>query len=313
MARRWSRTSTSSDASWQDQWAHAFGVGATARRRRRPPCSADGTPVEIHPASMMTRDHDQGTYNIGLLGQLRGALSWHHSMAGSELTAANLRRGPLPLRRREARSTDGCSNRSWCRPAAPPVSGAPARAGTSWIGTRTRAAPRTSLQQRMLKACAWRRLDGEAFPAWRSPIDPTGGRPDRHRHAVHRRSRRPISRGTRTARGMPVQHARSTAFSSQKRDDVLAQLHLTDRMAIITGGTRGIGRGGSRGWPSAPTWWSRPARRTHCAETKRRSSWPGANGLGVATHLGDISKPPNAWSWRPSTASAASTSSLTTW
>ena len=81
----------------QDQWAHAFGVGATAPSSAKATASADGTPVDST-ASMMTWYYgpNQGTYNIGPLGQLAALYRGIH-MAGSELTAANLRRGTFAV------------------------------------------------------------------------------------------------------------------------------------------------------------------------------------------------------------------------
>ena len=76
---------------------------------------------------------------------------------------------------------------------------------------------------------------------------------------------------------------------SQKRDDVLAQFDLTDRTAIITGGTRGIGRALAEAFVALGANVVVASRKADaCAETEAALVAAGANALGVATHLGDI-------------------------
>ena len=81
----------------QDQWAHAFGIGATAPSSAKATTNTDGTPVDST-SSMMTWYYgpNQGTYNIGPLGEL-GALYRGIHMAGPNLTAANMRQGTFAV------------------------------------------------------------------------------------------------------------------------------------------------------------------------------------------------------------------------
>ena len=73
------------------------------------------------------------------------------------------------------------------------------------------------------------------------------------------------------------------------RDRLDRLFDLTDRVAIVTGGTRGIGRALAEGLVAAGAAVVVASRKPEaCAETEASLRAMGGRALGVPTHLGDL-------------------------
>ena len=93
------------------------------------------------------------------------------------------------------------------------------------------------------------------------------------------------------------------------RGEFSSLFDLTGRVAIVTGGTRGIGRSLAEGFVCAGAKVVVASRKADaCAETEAHLTAMGGEALGVATHMGELDGARRRWSTPPSTASAASTS-----
>ena len=73
------------------------------------------------------------------------------------------------------------------------------------------------------------------------------------------------------------------------RDRLRSLFDLTDRVAIVTGGTRGIGRSISEGFVAAGARVAVASRKADaCEETARALTASGGEAIGVPTHTGDL-------------------------
>jgi NAD(P)-dependent dehydrogenase (short-subunit alcohol dehydrogenase family) len=81
----------------------------------------------------------------------------------------------------------------------------------------------------------------------------------------------------------------SDRHSGMNRDDVLGQFDLTGRTAVVTGGTRGIGRALAEAFVALGANVVVASRKADaCAETEAALIAAGGQALGVPTHLGDL-------------------------